>query len=59
MLSIEDGQKHGEEKGGVTQISPEISGSWGEKGTREENWARTYSGKPGLGQACRHRERDR
>jgi hypothetical protein len=37
MLSIDEGQKHGEEKGGVTQISPEISGREGENGTREEN----------------------
>jgi hypothetical protein len=38
MLSIEAGQKHVEEKGGgVTQISPKISGGGGEKGTREEN----------------------
>jgi hypothetical protein len=41
MLSTEAGQKHEEEKGVVTQISPEISGRCGEKGIREENWART------------------
>jgi hypothetical protein len=41
ILSTEGGEKHSEEKGGVTQISPAMRGKEGEKEMKEEKWART------------------